>query len=798
MPKFLRRLFYGLAIAGGVLGLAVAAGLLWLRSGLPTLEGDIGLPGLGARVEVLRDPDGLVTILAEDEWDATFALGFVHAQDRLWQMNFLKRTAQGRLSEIVGEATLGIDRYMRTLDLAGVAEANFAALSAAPRAHLEAYAAGVNAAMDRHTGPWSLPFLLLRYEPEAWRPEDSLLWGRLMALQLSGNWRDELRRAAVEEVLPDEMSRLLWPLTNPNHPTTLAPDRAASLVDQPLRALLNAIPEELRPRDASNAWVVDGSRNDTRLPILANDPHLELSAPGLWYLVRIETPQGLLVGASAPGIPYFLLGHNGSIAWGMTTTHADSQDLFLEQVDPADPKRYRTPQGWRKFEVREVEIGVKDGEPRRLTVRRSRHGPLVDGLLPKNSKTQALALSWPALRGDDRTGEALYRLNRATGWEAFQAALEDFHSPVQNIVYADRAGRIGFSIAGRLPLRGRGDGRRPLPGWESENDWRGFLPADALPRASNPPAGYFVSANNRVVGEDYPHLITADWPSGLRAARITALLEAGQDRSLEGNWQIFFDTYSGGAAVLLPLLLAAVIEAPELKKAIALLSDWDLKMDRDRPEALLYVTWMTVLNEALIKDELGDLYKEFQRPDAVVLAQILRQGPEWCDNKKAIEAVQDCGETITKALRLALRFLHGTLEGPETQWRWGEFHRARFAHPILDKAPLLPDLFELTLETDGGDTTLNRGGLRYSAPDDGLFENIHGPGYRALYDLSNLDNSRFVIATGQSGNPLSAFYGSLRERWRDGGYPLSHLYGHFGLVRLTRLGHDVPWVPAHG
>jgi penicillin amidase len=769
-----RRTLISLAVSVLVASAALLAGFLWLRQSLPQTEGEIALQGLSAPVEVLRDARGFVTIRADDQLDAAFALGFAHAQDRIWQMDFWRRTASGRLSEVIGASTLGIDKFMRTLGLADYAAWNLEALSPETRLYLEAYAAGVNAYLERREGPLPPAFLILGYEPEPWRPVDSVLWGRLMALQLSDNWRDELRRAAAEIRLGPEKAADLWPRDGAHEPQTFGALEEAPGAELPYLELARLAPAWLETGGASNVWALSGAKSDNGAPILANDPHLELSAPGIWYLVRIEAPDQLLVGVTAPGVPFVLLGHNGRLAWGFSTTHSDTQDLFIERLADDDPSRYLMPDGATElFEIREETIVIKDQEPLTLTVRQTRHGPVVSDLLEdqwESTDDRVLALAWSALRPDDRTPEALYRLNRAVDWRAFRAALEDFHSPQQNIFYADRLGTIAFTAPARVPIRRAGDGRRPVPGWTGEFDWTGMVPFDQLPQSVDPPSGRFVNANNRIVEDGYPHLITADWPNDFRARRIAERLDQDPRHSVAAAEALQLDTLSGGARALLPRLLEMAEPSETTTEALDLLTGWDYHMDHERPEPLVFYAWMAALNEVLIADELGPAWREFQRANPAVLDQILADAPHWCDDVTTPEVEEGCAEAVSRALEHAVAFATKRFEVAGVgSLRWGMAHKARFEHPVYSRMPFVSDFTSFAVEAPGGDTTVNRGGVRFASPEV-LFENIHGAGLRAVYDLADLDRSRFMIATGQSGNPLSPYYGNMAGPWRDGVY----------------------------
>jgi penicillin amidase len=742
--------------------LVVAGGVLWLRGSLPKTEGEKAISGLSAPVAVLRDSQGVVTIQAESELDALVALGYVHAQDRLWQMEFMRRTGAGRLSEILGSATVDVDRFIRTLGLYRNAEANLRHLSPPARQALDAYTAGVNAFIDAPGGALPIEFQLLRSAPEAWRPTDSLVWGRLMAFRLSDNWSDELRRARLASRLTGAQQRVIWPAYPDDAPVTIERSEGVG-------GGTGTLPRMLLPQDASNAWALAGRRTTSGKPILANDPHLALEAPGFWYLVRIEVPGLTLAGATSPGVPFLLLGHNGHIAWGFTTTHSDTQDFFIEREVAGDPARYLSPSGPLAFEIREEVIKVRGEDPITLKVRSSRHGPIMNdvlgGHLPPLRDDEVLALAWPALRTDDRSAEALYRMNRATDWPSFTAALRDFHAPQQNILFADTQGNIGFIAPARVPMRKSGDGTRPVPGWSGEFDWRGFIPFDELPRTLNPESGRIVSANNKIAPKDYPYLVAANWPGPHRARRITALLEARPKSSVDQASAMQLDNYSLLAERLLPLLLRVSPQDERGRRVIESLQAWDYRMSRDRPEPLIFHAWIWALNHLVTSDELGPNPGDRQRPDAGLLASILVQHPEWCDNRGS-EAPEDCPTQIRAALTLALDDLSARFGENIDRWRWGAAHQARFPHPVLGRIPVLGGLFAFGAETDGSEETINRGGMRFNGPPETRFEHIHGAGLRAVYDLSDLDNSRFMIATGQSGNPLSPLYGNLA--WRDG------------------------------
>ena len=761
--SWLRRIAAGLAV---LVVVVVGGAYLLVESARPQTEGTIALAGLDAPVSILRDRHGIPRIAAASERDAYFALGFVHAQDRFFQMEFMRRAGAGRLSEIVGASTLPLDRWMRVLGLYRLAEAALKRLSPQVTHSLEAYADGVNAYLDSHSGLVSVELALLFATPERWRPADSLVWGRLMGMRLSGNSRAETLRARLSELLPTERIDELWPDIAGAAPPTVAALGRASLFS----TLLADWPAAIAPVTASNVWAVSGSHTETGSPILANDPHLGFRAPGLWYLARIETPGLTLAGATVPGVPMTILGHNGSIAWGLTTADSDTQDLFVERIDPGDPNRYLTPDGSRPFEVRVERIGVRGGDDVTLVVRSTRHGPVISDVDGKAGSIaepgHVVALAAAALREDDMTGEAVWRLNRARNWEEFNAALAFFHAPHQNAVYADTGGNIGIVAPGRVPIRRAGDGRYPVPGWTGEHDWTGFIPYDALPRLLNPANGRIVNANHPVGGPDYPYRLGHGDTPPYRAARIHALLDSGGSRTLAGAGAMQTDAVSLAARALLPEMLRTVRETDPRSVALARLRRWDGTMDRRRAEPLIFVAWLRALNRRLYSDETGAVFPDLWRLRPVFVYETLKRGEIWCDDTTT-PSRETCRQVVGDALDDAFSELRARFGDDPADWRWGDAHYAHFRHPVFGWLPMIDRLADIRIPVDGGAFTVNRGQHR-SARGDAPYASVHGAGYRAVYDLADLDRSLFIQATGQSGHLTSPHYRDLTPLWRDG------------------------------
>ena len=769
------------------LALALAVFLLGtyfqVRGALPAYSGHAEAAGLKAPVEILRDKNAVPHIIAGSIEDAAFGLGYVHAQDRFWQMELLRRLGQGRLSELLppmllGDGILNGDRTMRGLGVYSHAIDSLSALSPGTRATLESYSAGVNAWLSDEDQQFGLELTVIkllsggRYRPDRWQPADSLVWTKLMALTLDGNWRSELLRLKLVRKLGEDGLKLLTAPPGDSRDATL------SLVNEALNGLdLERLyratdGEGTAKRQASNEWVLSGAHTVSGKPLLANDPHLGLSFPGIWYLARLVGPGFDIRGASAPGSPAIVLGHNSSIGWGFTTTNLDSQDLFVERVDPTDPNRYITPDGARPFSIREETINVLWGEPVKLRLRETRHGAVINDFVSKPDDLapagHVLALQATALDSQDTTIEALVRIGLAQNWNDFLAAARKVVSPMQNIVYADTSGNIGLVAPARVPIRRKGDGSLPQPGWTGEYDWASFVPFDELPRIYNPASGIIVNANARLVPDDYRHFISRDWAEPYRQRRANQLLREVERHPVYGMIAIQADNLSPDAAEVLPVLLNPAPRNPRAVRVIELMRRWNRFMLANRPEPLIYTAWLTELQRGLIADELGtELYADLATPNVTNLLRVLRDRPQWCDDRST-KPVESCDDVIAAALERALAGI-AARQGPEIDnWQWGREHRAAHRHPMFDGIPLLRDLASVRFASDGGAHTLNRAQPSYRGPRP--FEAVHGPAYRAVYDFSDLDNSRFAIPLGESGNMLSRWSRNFVERWRSLSY----------------------------
>jgi len=517
-PKNGRWLRLVLIVVPSVFASAVIAAALWAVSSLPALTGSLAIPDLEGEVRVLRDAQGVPHIFASTERDAYRALGYSHAQDRFWQMETMRRLGSGRLSEVFGERTLAVDKWLRTLGFYRLAEEQFDHLSEPAKEAVTAYAAGVNHWLATSGSLPALEFTVFRYIPEPWKPADSLIWGKIMATRLGGNHRREILRARLASRLDPEQVRQLWPGYPENAPVSISAPGSGTEARDWARLFdglsgLSPWPEG-QPQGASNAWAVGPEHTDTEGPLLANDPHLGFSTPILWYLARMVTPEWQMTGATVPGVPFHILGHNGRIAWGITSTQSDIEDLFVEKIDPQSADRYLEPDGSAEFGTETAIIGVKDGPSHSMTIRRTRHGPVISdlhrGLERLTGQDHVVALAATYLEPKDRTAEAFYNVARAGNWEAFRTALRSFAAPQQNFLFADTGGEIGFIAPGRVPIRRGGFGTVPSLGWTGETDWLGFIPFDELPAVRRPDSGHIVNANNRIVGPSYPYFVSSN------------------------------------------------------------------------------------------------------------------------------------------------------------------------------------------------------------------------------------------------------------------------------------------------
>ena len=762
------RLVWGAIRLGVALAVvaAIAGAYLFWRA-MPAYSGLEKLPGLSAEVHVWRDGYGVPHIFAASMDDAARALGYVHASERLFQMEVTRRVGQGRVSEILGADFLNADKFIRTLGFYREAEASFSALSPWAQKRLQAYADGVNAFLESHGSALPPEFLIVGDRPEPWKPADSLVFAKLESYELSHNYDIEALRARLREKLGPEKASWMFPGLKPDAPITTLPSlgdthASADSVEDQIAALTGIGP------GASNEWVVAGSRTVTGKPILANDPHLGLGAPIIWYLARIVTPEGSVKGSTFPGSPVIVLGQNDSIAWGFTTANTDVQDLFIETVDLSDPSRYLTPDGPKPFETREEIIRVKDGADVKLTVRTTRHGPVLsdvsENLRGIAEPGKVVALAFTGLGDRDTTAEAFMRLDVARNWNEFLDAMRVYQTPTQNIVYADASGDIGFFSPGLVPLRKSGDGLGPVDGASGAFDWIGTIPFDQLPQLHNPEVGFAFNANNANVRDDHQPTIGQDWEEDFRARRIQQFMDTIDRHSLDTSAEMQADRLSLAAKAMQPFIAKIAPSDERARQAQAMLMNWNAVMDQNRVEPLIFAAFLGSLRRILLDERIGVKMEEKGPFAATTLISLMTDHPSWCDAQDKPDP--DCRKALGRALDEGLALLVKRDGADMSQWRWGAEHISLLQHRVYSRVPLLDRISDLSVPSGGGFYTLDRGG-GFEESKEKPFARTHGAGFRGIYDLADPGKSRFMITTGESGHIFSSHYRDLVPLWNN-------------------------------
>jgi len=757
-------------------------GTYWLlRQPRPRYQGRLILKGLSDSVEVLRDKWGVPHIYARSTHDLLFAQGFVHAQERLWQMDFNRRLVAGRLSEILGPVSLPLDRWIRTLTMRRVAEGEVALIDDENRSSMEAYAHGVNACIEHE--PLPLECRLLGYTPEPWIIADSLAWVKMMAWDLSVNWETEILRARLIAKLGPEMAASLEPDV-PGWVRIIPPGVDYTHISEEALQNANQAREYMGPAAGegigSNNWVLSGSRTTTGMPILANDMHLGMTAPAIWYENHLSGGDLHVAGVSFPGIPAVMAGHNEHLAWGFTNGFPDVQDLYMERLRqaPDGSTEYEFQGEWHKADVIREEIKVKDAEPVYEDVVVTRHGPIINSLVEEERMDTPLALRWTALEKAN-TVNPIFDMNRATSCEEFHQVLRGWICPTQNVVYADRRGNIAYTFPGNIPMRAKGDGSVPVPGWTGEYEWMGYIPYEELPHMFNPPPGYISSANNRVVDDGYPHWVCADFCSSSRANRIVELIEAQETLGIEDIKRMQMDQVSVLARETMRQLDSFVPDDPTLAPVFERFRDWDGHLSVDDPRGAIYQVFVHRLIEILTSSRLGELSIRYagQGPTPVLseVSMFAEHAREWLlttlSDPESPWWNSDNGnkrpEYILQAMRETIEIIKDTC-GPDIEdWTWGKVHTLTFGHPLGIVSPL--------------DRILNRGPYPIGGDMDTLWATgasrvdlserpMIGPPARFIADLSDWNNSLSILVPGQSGHPTSPHYDDNIKDWFRGEY----------------------------
>ncbi|MRJ76417.1 penicillin acylase family protein [Aeromicrobium sp. SMF47] len=798
-----------------VVGVAIFS-FVTVRKSFPDTNGQVQISSLAGDVEVKRDGLGIPQIYADTPEDLFLAQGYVHAQDRFYEMDFRRHVTSGRLAELVGDAALDTDKYVRTLGWRRVAEKEVALLDDTTLSLLKAYARGVNSYIDnRSSSELSLEYAVLEltgpdYTPEPWTVVDSLAWIKAMAWDLRSNMTDEIDRVLATEKLTVAQVEELYPDYPKGHRTIVGDEgtvrdgaftaqapaptqeglaRSAVTSLKKARSSAEALPALLGIGDGigSNSWVVDGDHTTTGEPILANDPHLAPSMPGIWYQVGLhcrtvdEACPYDVAGFSFSGLPGVVVGHNAKIAWGVTTMYADVADLYLERVT-GDTYEYDGKQV--PLKTRRETFKIAGEESQTITVRSTRHGPILSDLdedaedvgeaAQKNATrgSYEVALRWTALTPEP-TIKAVFALGRAQDWDDFRAAAKLFTVPSQNLVYADVDGNIGYQSPGTIPVRRQGDGRWPVPGWDPAFEWKGSIPFDELPSVLNPDEGFIVTANNKVIGDQYPKLLGADTAAGYRSERIRELIESrigkgGKGLDVQDMSSIQNDTYSANAARLVPALLKVDLGSRYHRQGQATLEKWDLKQDADSPGAAYFNSVWRHLLELTFHDELPEAVwpEGGERWFNVVSGLLDKPGSHWWDDVSTPEK-ESRDQILATAMQDARDELTMIQSRNPSQWRWGTMHKLELVNPTLGDSGvgLVDKLFNRGPYRVGGG-----GGIVDATSWDATegYEVTSVPSMRMIVDLADLDRSRWIQLTGSSGHAFHDHYVDQQERWRKG------------------------------
>ena len=780
-------------IGTGLTLLLGAICLGYLFSAKTTLSGKQVIRTIGDSVVINFDESDIPHIQAKSPSDALFALGYMHASERSWQMEMNRRLASGRLSEILGPQTVAIDRFMRTVGFKHAAEKQFDRYPIGAKRLLQAYADGVNTA-NAHLG-WALPveYFLTGSKPGYWSPTDSVAWMLMMAFDLGGNWDKEIQRLELSQYLSTKQVWEILPPFEAGNPVSTM-DFAKLYRDL---EVFNASPTPVsRPKNlpannlsvndipggkdgiGSNNWALSGKLTTSGKPLLANDPHLGLSAPSAWYFAHLEAPGLNVLGGTIPGIPAVAVGRTDSYAWSFTNTNPDVQDLYLEQLDPKNPGVYRGPDGPLPFTVRQETIDIKDAKPLRFLVKETRHGPVVSDSYARlrrtvNTNRYAVALKWTALDQDNQSIVSLLEMNRAKDLGEFKEALKKNYAPMQNVVMADIEGNIAYQAAGVAPKRVLHQGLygiAPALGWERQYDWTGYLPFDQLPTNTNPAQGWLATANQAIIASNNPNPLTADWDVPARYERIVQMIQAQDKHDFNHMKVMQADTLSLGSTPLLDAFKASEPNHPLAAKAKELSKDFNGDMRTDSVAALIFNAWADQLTRKLFS-RLGYLFSDtygarnFRYP---LIIQLANPHSPWCDNPQTA-VVETCAQASNQAYEAALNELSKQYGNDLSTWSWGKAHIAVSEHRPLSKVPVLGKLFNLSTSFPGDSFSVNVGRLELLQAEN-PFETKQAPSLRTIYDLSDLEKSLFVYQSGQSGWVQSRLYRNMQTLWAQNEY----------------------------
>jgi len=760
-----------MTIINNILGPVARQGLTMLsRRRLPQIDGELNLPGLSSQVEIIRDKWGIPHIYASNTHDLYYAQGFVHAQDRLFQMELNRRTAQGTLSALFGEIALDTDRTTRTFGFNRLGLIDWNHVSNEMRETMIAYANGVNTFIDQPGRKLPVEFTLLNFQPDPWKPEDSMAFTRVMMWQLSHAWYSEIVRAKLVQKVGEEHAAELeinYPADNPIClPSGI--EFNPHILEE-ISAKMNG--PFLRQGLGSNGWAVARNKSDTASPYLCNDMHLPLGAPALWYGIHLIAEDINVTGASLPGVPLVFVGHNQHIAWGMTLAFTDCEDLFVEQFDPQNPKRYLFKDEWHDVETISEPITVKGREdPHIEDVIITHHGPIISDVV--GYPDQRIAINSMALR-PCLAIQGWQLLNNARNWDEFVNAMQLIDAPQLNVPYADVRGNIGYWVTGKVPVRAQGDGRLPVPGWTGEYEWIGEVPFEEMPYALNPETGYIVNCNHRIIPDDYPHYLGEIWMNGYRALRIVDYFESKDRLTISDHKKMQGDFTCLPGVEFVSHINAIDDLDPDIQLAVEILRDWDGQLTKDSVAGTIYEVARYHMLRNILEPSLGEELtleimgkgfhpvlkssNEFHGHDTVILLQMLNNTESWWMGQAGGK------ETVIKSsLKQAIQWLRVNLGNHSSDWQWGKIHGAVFPHPLGLQKPL-DHVFNRGPFPIGGDSdTPCQTAFHASDP---YHNNAWAPSFRQIVNMGDLSQSLMIIPPGQSGQIGNQHYDDLITPW---------------------------------
>jgi penicillin amidase len=772
-----------IGIFGSLIIIAVAAFFILqhlVTKSFPVVDGELRVDGLEQPVTIYRDEYGVPHIIAQNEHDLFFAQGYVHAQDRLWQMDITRRAGEGRLSEILGSATLEYDKLFKTVGIQRIAEKLEAQLHPESRLILHAYSDGINAFIHSHRGNYPVEFDMLNYVPEDWEPVHTLIVSRMMAWELNLSWYVDLTLGELVQKFGEERAKEIFPTYPENAPVIVPKDLLDRKIafngsdflraDKSFRKFFGMLGMHI----GSNAWAVSGKKSANGFAMLANDPHLGLSEPSKWYEMHLQGGALDVAGVSLPGAPGIIIGHNHSIAWGMTNVMADDADFFIEQEDSLDHNRYQHKGKLKNFEIYSDTIFVKDSAFVPITIRESVHGPIINDVNPTATASQnPVALRWT---GEDMSDElfSIYCIDKAHSWNEFKEGAKEFTVPGQNFVYADDKGNIGYCMGVRLPIRASQNPTLPMPGWTGYYDWTGFVPFEKLPEVYNPPEEFIATANNKTTDASFPYHISNLWEPPSRIERIREFLSTRNKLTVNDFKQMQLDYYSHFAKQMIPFIIHAFdsvrVTDTDLQMALKYFRNWNFQETKSDVTTTLFNVFFTHVMENIFENKMGgELYRSYiflaNIPLRVVPALFETPSSLWFDDPSTPN-IETRDDVIRKSLADAMNDLQPKLGDEMKTWQWGRLHTLTFEHPFGSRPPL-GTIFNIgPFEVGGSGTTLNNGEYHLADP----YRMHLGPSMRQITDFSDINGALSVIPTGQSGQPLSAHYSDQTPLWLNGEY----------------------------